>query len=109
MPHVRQQPNIVRQRRPTHLPILPPNPRLRLRPPMPPLPKRLPLPTLGKALRILRRYPVLQPLLPNSAPIALLSNLRSPTTTLAHSDDADQSIRSDADQFGGKQRRAFSV
>ena len=27
----------------------------------------------------------------------------------AHSDDADQSIRSDADQFGGKQRRAFSV
>ena len=28
---------------------------------------------------------------------------------VAHSDDADQSIRSDADQFGGKQRRAFSV
>ena len=27
----------------------------------------------------------------------------------AHSDDADQSIRSDADRFGGKQRRAFSV
>ena len=27
----------------------------------------------------------------------------------AYSNDADQTIRSDADQFGGKQRKAFSV
>ena len=34
---------------------------------------------------------------------------RNTSDIIAHSDDADQSIRSDADQFGGKQRRAFSV
>ncbi len=40
---------------------------------------------------------------------AFFDQTRDEAYLAAHSDDADQSIRSDADQFGGKQRRAFSV
>jgi hypothetical protein len=31
------------------------------------------------------------------------------STSLAHSNDVDQSFRSDADQFGAKRRRTLSV
>ena len=89
----------MRQRRPSHLPILTRNllaqqgstqklvianlyPSLRLGPPMVPPPKRLPLPTLRKPLRVLRAIPFVNPFLTNSSPIALQSNPRSPTTTL---------------------------
>ena len=41
--------------------------------------------------------------------LVYLCGLPAPSLAGAYSDDADQSIRSDADQFGGKQRRAFLV
>ena len=98
----------MRQRRPAHLPILPrnpfaqkrptqkvvlenPHPRLRLRLSMRPLPKLLPLSTLSKLPRILRRNPILNPLVRQLLPrrLAIKSPPRHHThrqSPLAHPD-----------------------